>query len=135
MEITRESDYAIRCIMYLSGKCKDITMIDEIAREMEVPRSFLAKIVQKLVRASLIKSFRGVKGGFQLAKSPAQISLLDVVEAIEGGVTMNTCALDPSLCSRSETCPVHPVWLEIRKDVRKILKKYDFDKMKKKSSK
>ena len=129
MEITRETDYAIRCILYLSGKPGEIHMIDVIAREMEIPKSFLAKILQKLARASLVKSFRGVKGGFQLARLPEEISLLDVMEAIEGEVSMNACALDQTVCSRSETCPVHPAWVEIRKDVRKILKKYNFARL------
>ncbi len=132
MEITRETDYAIRCVLYLCGKKEEITMIDEIAREMEVPRSFLAKILQKLARASLVKSFRGVKGGFQLARPPAGISLLDVVEAIEGEVTMNLCVLDQALCGRSDACPVHPVWVDIRKDFRKVLGKYNFEKLRNK---
>ena len=126
MEITRETDYAIRCILYLSAKSGEINMIDAIAREMQIPKSFLAKILQKLARASLVKSFRGVKGGFQLARLPAEISLLDVLEAIEGEVSMNACALDRTLCDRSKICPVHPAWVDIRKDVRKILGKYNF---------
>jgi Rrf2 family protein len=126
MEITRETDYAIRCILYLAARPAEVSMIEEIAREMEIPKSFLAKILQKLVRASLVNSFRGVKGGFQLALRPAKISLLDVVEAIEGEVAMNICALDNTLCGRSKTCPVHPIWVHIRNDFRKILKKYNF---------
>ncbi len=129
MEITRETDYAIRCILYLSGKPGDINMIDVIAGEMQIPKSFLAKILQKLARASLVKSFRGVKGGFQLARLPEEISLLDVLVAIEGEVSMNACAVDQTLCGRSKTCPVHPVWVDIRKDVTKILKKYNFARL------
>ena len=116
--------------MYLSGKPGEINMIDVIAREMQIPKSFLAKILQKLARASLVKSFRGVKGGFQLARLPEEISLLDVLEAIEGEVSMNMCVLDQTLCDRSKTCPVHPVWSEIRKDFRKILEKYNFGRLK-----
>ena len=130
MEITRETDYAIRCILYLSHKQGEINMVEDIAREMQIPKSFLAKIVQKLARASLVKSFRGVKGGFQLARLPEEISLLDVMEAIEGDVSINVCALDQTLCGRSKTCSVHPVWVEIRKDFRKILKKYNFARLK-----
>lgn len=126
MEITRETDYAIRCILYLSGDPGEINMIDVIAREMQIPKSFLAKILQKLARASLVKSFRGVKGGFQLARLPGKISLLDVIEAIEGEFSMNICALDQTRCDRSKTCSVHPVWVRISKDFRKILKKYNF---------
>jgi|SRR5208283_2639808 len=131
MVITREADYAIRCILYLSENEGKISMVEGIAREMHIPRSFLAKILQKLARASLVKSFRGVKGGFQLTKDPSEISLLDVVEAIEGEVAMNVCALDEKLCSRSVACPVHPSWLEIKKDIKKMLKKYNFARWKK----
>lgn len=130
MEITRESDYAIRCVSYLAGQADKISMIDEIAREMEIPRSFLAKILQKLVRASLVRSFRGIKGGFQLAKNPKDISLLDVVEASEGEIALNVCVLDRTLCGRGGNCPVHPVWVEVRRDFRNALKKHTFDGMK-----
>lgn len=130
MVITREADYAIRCVLYLSENEGQISMVEGIAREMHIPRSFLAKILQKLTRASLVKSFRGVKGGFQLAKHPSEITLLDVVEAVEGEVAMNKCALDRDLCDRSSECPIHPVWVEIKKDVRKMLKKYNFARWK-----
>jgi Rrf2 family protein len=130
MVITREADYAIRCVLYLSENAGKICMVEGIAKEMHIPRSFLAKILQKLARASLVKSFRGVKGGFQLAKHPSEISLLDVVEAIEGEVAMNVCALDRKLCDRSASCPVHPAWVEVKKDFRKMLKKYNFARWK-----
>ena len=133
MVITREADYAIRCILYLSNNDGQISMVEGIAQEMNIPRSFLAKILQKLVRASLVKSFRGVKGGFKLAKAPSEISLLDVVEAIEGQVAMNLCALDKPLCDRSDFCPIHPVWVDIKKDVRKMLRKYNFGRWRSKS--
>jgi Rrf2 family protein len=130
MEITRETDYALRCILYLSERQGQISMIDVIATEMQIPKSFLAKILQKLARADLVKSFRGVKGGFQLARAPQEITLLDVVEAIEGEVEMNVCASDRTRCIRSSDCPVHPAWVEIRNDFRNILKKYNFVRLK-----
>ncbi|MFZ5998150.1 MAG: RrF2 family transcriptional regulator [Nitrospirota bacterium] len=131
MEITREADYAIRCVFYLSSRPNDVTMIDEIAREMSIPKSFLAKILQKLAKAGIVNSFRGVKGGFQLARAPKDITLLDVVEAIEGPVGMNICVLDKGQCDLSSTCCIHPVWVEIRKDFRKLLGKRDFASLRK----
>src|SRR5512135_1502464 len=98
MQITRETDYAIRCVYYLAGKKSGVTMVDEISKEMNIPKSFLAKILQKLAKASLVKSYRGVKGGFELSRAPEEISLLGVIEAIQGPVAMNICALDSSLC-------------------------------------
>ncbi|MEW5743869.1 MAG: Rrf2 family transcriptional regulator [Nitrospirota bacterium] len=129
MEITRESDYAIRCVLYLSGKPGDIVMVDEIAREMEIPKSFLAKILQKLNKSGLVKSYRGIKGGFQLARSPREVTLLDVVEAVEGPVALNSCVIDKSVCGRSSTCGVHHVWADVRADFREILKKYTFERL------
>lgn len=130
MQITRETDYAVRCVFYLAGKTDGVTMIDEISREMCVPKSFLAKILQKLSRQDIVKSFRGVKGGFQLARKPGGITLLDVIEAVQGPVAMNICALDKKLCGLSGTCAIHPVWIEIRRKVEGILKSKNFAKLK-----
>jgi Rrf2 family protein len=128
MEITRETDYAIRCVLHLSESPNDVIMVDEIAKARAIPKSFLSKILQKLARANIVKSYRGVKGGFQIAKSPKQISLFDVIEAIEGPVAMNRCAVNKKFCSLSNDCTVHPVWVQLRKDVEKKLKKIDFAK-------
>jgi Rrf2 family protein len=129
MQITRETDYAIRCVDYLSDKWGAVTMVDEIAKGKCVPKSFLAKILQKLTKASIVKSYRGVKGGFELARSPKDITLLDVIEAIQGPVAMNVCALDETMCGFSSSCAIHPVWIEIRREVEKILKKNTFAKL------
>lgn len=126
MEITRETDYAIRCVLYLSERPDDVVMVEEIAKAKSIPRSFLSKILQKLVKANIVKSFRGVNGGFQIAKSPKAISLLDVIEAIEGVIAMNICAVDRNSCGLSHSCSVHPIWIELREEVEKKLKKINF---------
>lgn len=126
MQITRETDYAIRCVYYLSGKKGGVTMVEEISKEMKIPNSFLAKILQKLGKASLVKSRRGVKGGFELTRAPQEISLLEVIEAVQGPVAMNICALDEALCGFSSTCTIHPVWVEVRREVEKILRGKNF---------
>jgi Rrf2 family protein len=93
---------------------------------MDMPKSFLAKILQKLARANIVKSYRGVKGGFRLARKPKEINLLEVIEAIQGPVVMNICALDKKMCRFSGTCTIHPVWIEVRKQVEKLLRKRSF---------
>lgn len=129
MQITREADYAIRCVLYLSEPQGRVIMVDEIAKAKKIPKSFLAKILQKLAKVGIVKSFRGVKGGFQLAKKPKSISLLDVIEAIDGTVAMNRCAIDKRMCSLSNECSVHPVWVELRKEVEARLRETDFNKL------
>lgn len=127
--ITRKTDYAIRCVLHLAESEKKVVMINEIADEREIPKSFLAKIMQKLAKAGIVGSLRGVKGGFMLAKKASEISLLDIVEIMEGSVAMNICAVDKRKCDFSSTCSVHPVWVELRKDVEDRLKKWSFAKL------
>ena len=127
MEITRQTDYAIRCVLYLSGKQAEPTVVDEIAQEMNIPKSFLSKIVQKLSRADILASFRGVKGGFKLARKPAEISLLDVITAMQDCAASNKCAVDKATCNLSCTCIVHPVWVELRKQTEAYLRKINFE--------
>ncbi len=129
MQITRQTDYALRCVYYLAGRNGEVVMIEGISREMSIPRSFLAKILQKLVKAGIAESHRGVKGGFTLARSPREVSIYDVMLAIEGPVTMNICAVDKKLCERSAQCSIHPVWVRMRKEMEKMLRKENFAKL------
>ncbi len=129
MQITRETDYAIRSVLYLSQNKENIKMIDEIAKAEDIPKTFLAKILQKLSKAKIVKSYRGIKGGFGLAKNPKKITLFDVVVAIEGSVAMNICAIDKGLCKFSDACSVHPVWQKLKKHTERFLKRYNFEKL------
>lgn len=126
LSIKRETDYAIRCVYYLSGKPGEVTMVDEIAREMCIPKSFLAKILQKLAKAHVVKSHVGVRGGFFLAREACDITLYDVIVAVEGPVAMNRCTVKKKECALSSKCAVHPVWVTVRRDVEKILKESNF---------
>lgn len=127
--ITRKTDYAVRCVLYLAESQKEVVMVSEIAKEMKIPKSFLSKIMQKLAKAGIVKSLRGAKGGFRLAKKPTEISLLDVVETMEGSVAMNICAIDQKKCSLSSKCSVHPVWVEARENLETRLRKWNFAKL------
>lgn len=129
MQITRQTDYAIRCVLYLAEHPDEVKVVDEIARSKSIPKVFLAKILQKLSKAGIVRSYRGVKGGFELAKRPKDITLLDVIEAIEGPVAMNICAIDKRLCNRSNQCSVHPVWVKLRQDTERKLRKYSIDRL------
>jgi Rrf2 family protein len=129
MEITRETDYAVRCVFYLTKKGLAVTMAEEIAQAMMIPKSFLSKILQKLVKARIVRSYRGVKGGFRLAHDPKEISLLTVIEAIQGPVYMNRCAIDDRFCPRSEHCTIHPIWSIIGSCVADRLREYTFEQL------
>ena len=132
MYITRKADYAIRCVLHLSRNLEAVTSVEEISKAMFVPKTFLAKILQSLMKAGIVSSVRGVKGGFQLAKRPKDINLLDVIEAIQGPSAPNLCAVDKRMCQLSGICTVHPVWMKIREMVEKELKKKNFAELSKK---
>ena len=94
---------------------------------MMVPKSFLAKIFQLLAKAGIVSSTRGVKGGFQLTRSPKDISLRDVIEAIQGPYLINVCAVDGEQCGLSDNCSVHPIWVELNQLIRDRLDIETFD--------
>ncbi|MEK6255764.1 MAG: Rrf2 family transcriptional regulator [Chloroflexota bacterium] len=126
MQITRQADYAVRAVSYLASLeqgTKATTRI--IAEKQNIPLSFLAKIIAQLTVVGLLQTTRGVHGGVSLAHRPADISLLDVVEAIDGPVLVNACVNDDYECS-VENCAIRPIWGEAQADLVRHLKKANF---------
>lgn len=122
MELTRRAEYAIRGMLYLASQTDGHpAMLGEIVRAVEAPRPFMAKILQELAIKGLVKSFRGVGGGFVIARPPAQITLCEIVEAIEGPIMPNQCLMGEGACSFQTTCTVHPVWRRLQTVTRGIL--------------
>ena len=122
MELTRKGDYAIRGIVYLASQPPNkISLLSEIAAAVDVPQTFLAKIFQQFSKTGIVKSFRGTGGGFLLASPPEEITLLQVVEAVEGPILPNRCVLKAGECERDVSCTVHPVWHQVQQKVRGIL--------------
>jgi Rrf2 family protein len=132
MHITREGDYGIRSVLYLARQpFKKVSFVNEISEDYKIPRSFLAKILQKLVKAKIVRSYRGVKGGFSLARHPKEISVLDVLEAVEGKLYVNICLMDKKKCGFSKHCPVQQVWGTVQIRVVDALKKSTFEELSK----
>ncbi len=129
MLVTRETDYAVRTVLYLARNRDRMASVTEVAHAMQIPKSFLAKILQRLVRSHILASMRGVKGGFMLAVKPSEITLLDIMESVQGPAGINVCAIDSRRCRLSNTCSVHPVWVQIRKEVERRLKKQTIAKL------
>lgn len=122
MQITRASDYAVRVMIHLAGLPPGSTVRQsELSRATEVTGHFLSKVLQQLVRSRLIRSQRGSGGGYALAVPAASVSLLDVVEAIEGPVRLNQCLTEVPSCDRKSWCPAHRVWAEAQAAVVNVL--------------
>lgn len=115
MRITRRADYAIRTLLDVASQDgKAVALTHEIAARQGVPAPFLSKIVVALTRAGLLRSYRGARGGVALGRPAADISILHVVEAVDGPLAVNRCVLWPEECERSRDCPIHPVWCQAR---------------------
>lgn len=118
MQITRQADYAVRAVLYLAEMGPDHRApTSQIADEKQIPPSFLAKIVSQLSVAGLLQTSRGARGGVTLAKPASEISLLDVVEAIDGPIMLNECVGDHSACSFGSSCAMKPVWCDAQKEL------------------
>jgi Rrf2 family protein len=134
MQITRQADYAVRAVLYLARNTEQRIATNMIAEEQRIPPSFLAKIVSQLSIAGLLQTSRGARGGVVLAREPKEISLLEVIEAIDGPIQLNECVGENSTCSFDGECPLHPVWNEIHEQLVTRLKTTNFADMAKKES-
>ncbi|MBE0409284.1 MAG: Rrf2 family transcriptional regulator [Anaerolineales bacterium] len=127
MQITRQADYAMRAVLHLAKLGMDRrAATSQIAEDEHIPPSFLAKIVSQLSVAGLLHTSRGARGGVSLARSPENISLLEVVEAIDGPILLNECVLDSSLCFFGQNCPIHPIFCEAQSELVERLEKTTF---------
>src|ERR1035437_927341 len=124
MQITRQADYAIRAVRYLAKQGpNERAATSTVAQEMRIPPSFLAKIISQLSIAGLIHTSRGARGGVSMARSPGEVSVLEVVEAIDGPISLNDCTGDPSTCPFGEDCPLRSLWCETQSELIDRLRK------------
>ena len=118
MQITRQADYAVRAVLYLTRLGNgQRAATSQIAENQHIPPSFLAKIISQLSIAGLLHTSRGARGGVTLARAPEKITLLQVVEAIDGPIRLNECVHEDGMCAFSEDCPLEPIWKDAQKDL------------------
>jgi Rrf2 family protein len=128
MQITRQADYAVRAVLYLAKLgSENRAATSQIAQEQEIPPSFLAKIVSQLSVAGLLQTSRGARGGVSLSRSPAEISLLEIVEAIDGPILLNECVAWTGACSHDKDCPIQAIWCDVQQDLVQRLRTTTFD--------
>lgn len=129
MQITRQADYALRAMLYLARlEPNQRAATSQIAEEKNIPPSFLAKIISQLAIAGLIHTSRGARGGVSLARAPEDISVLEVVEAIDGPIGLNDCTHDAADCPFGEDCPLRVLWCSAQEDLVEKLRQTTFAK-------
>jgi Rrf2 family protein len=127
MQITRQADYAVRAVLYLAHlDDSERAATSTVAKEQHIPPSFLAKIISQLSIAGLLHTSRGARGGVTLAREPKDITLLEVVEAIDGPIQLNECVGNDGICSLSHECPLQSVWCEAQEKLVTQLKSTNF---------
>ena len=127
MQITRQADYAVRAILHLARAGNtERAATSTIAKEQNIPPSFLAKIISQLSIAGLLHTARGARGGVTLARQPGEITLLEVVEAIDGPIQLNECVQNMGVCSFEDNCPVRAVWCDTQTELVRRLKSTNF---------
>jgi len=122
MQLTRAADYGVRVMVLLAGSpAGERASLPEIVKATGAPDSFLSKVLQELTRAHLITSRRGPAGGFEISAMGRRASMRDVVEAIDGPVSLNVCVSERRSCPRKDWCPAHPVWVKAQETLLGVL--------------
>lgn len=120
---------AIRASLYVaaSGNGQNFVPIREISGELGISFHFLTKILQSLTQQNIMTSFRGPRGGISLARPPSEISLYDIVIAIDGPQLFQSCILGLDHCGEAEPCPLHNQWIHIRQQISDMLQGIKLD--------
>jgi Rrf2 family iron-sulfur cluster assembly transcriptional regulator len=119
-----EEDYALRAIIFLSCQPKGkVNFVSDIAENQRIPVNFLFKILRKLVKKGIVKSFRGPHGGYVLDRDPAQITFLEVIETIDGPLVVNRCLNTAAIsrCVLEDSCKMMSAWERIQLNIKEEL--------------
>ena len=112
LRLSKKADYALMAMKHLvvHGD-RGSSSAREIAEQYDIPIELMAKVLQRLVRRGLLASHQGTRGGYQLLRSPSQMTVADVIQAIDGPVTVTACVTDDGRCEQFAKCNVRdPLW-------------------------
>jgi Rrf2 family protein len=112
MQIPRKIEYALRAMIHLADNPGGVARGSVIARQEQIPKYYLEKVIRDLMRRGLVRARRGPGGGYQLARPPETVSFRDVIEAVEGPITLNVCVDGSSVCNLQPACRMFRVWEE-----------------------
>lgn len=131
---SKKCEYGLQAILFMAASEKDcVCPAEEISKKLKIPKEFISKILQSLTESGIIESKKGKSGGFKLAKHPSKIKLIDIVDAIDGLESFNSCVLGFPNCSKDNPCPVHDQWGELRTKAYDMLSSETLDKFREKT--
>ena len=126
--IGRHTDYAARLVLHLASLAENTQVtIAEIAEERMLPLAFVRRLIGPLSSAGILTTVVGAKGGIRLGRPASEISLLDLVNAMEGGITLNHCVGNEHTCPLSNRCPVQSAWAGATRSLEENLASVTFE--------
>ena len=121
MKISTKGRYGLRILIDLATHDPEKPrLLKDIAQSQQVSEKYLSRLVLDLRRAKMIRSVRGSKGGFYLARSPETITLLEILETMEGPISVVDCVHSPAKCRRHELCPSRDIWVQLNNGIREL---------------
>ncbi|PMQ02170.1 MAG: Rrf2 family transcriptional regulator [Dictyoglomus sp. NZ13-RE01] len=125
MKLSTRSRYGLRALIYLANnQDKSPISVRTIAQNEEIPLRYLERIMRILAKRGFVKAEVGAEGGYRLAKLPEEIKILDVIEALEGRISLVLCLENNTKCKRAEICLSRPLWKEVNDALKNVLDKY-----------
>ncbi len=119
MRLAPAAEFAIRGVLVLAEHYGEGPVnLDKICRIRDLSKQYMTKIFASLNRAGITQAIRGKHGGYVLNREPKDVTLLEIIEAVEGPIQMNFCMQEPPHCKQKPGCPVHPVWEDIQNYIR-----------------
>ena len=124
MKISTKGRYGLRILMDLAlHQSEKPRLIRDIAKSQQISEKYISRLVIALRKAGMIRSVRGVNGGFHIAMKPEEITLLDVIEVMEGPLSIVDCVSAPKKCVHSKDCAPREVWCKLNDDIRALMRK------------
>lgn len=127
MKISTKGRYGLRILIDIATHDPDKPrMVRDIAESQQISEKYISRLIIDLRRARLVRSVRGVKGGFFLARSPNEITLLDILETMEGTISIVDCVMAPEKCPRNNICGVRGIWQRLNDGIREQMRGITF---------
>lgn len=122
--IRRNTDYALRLTIALAAQydAGRVLSARALSQDNNVPYTLACKLLQKYQHAGFVKSVMGPRGGFALAQRPSEITLLELIETIQGNLSVNQCLTGSLTCSLREQCPLHPKLADMQEEIQRFLR-------------
>lgn len=127
--LTKKGGYAVGAVLDIARHHPQLRTTRQITETMDLPRDFISQILASLVRYGVLRSAAGPAGGYTLQRPPAEVTVLDVIEIIEGPITLEECVLGGGACDWSRLCSLHDIWSNAQREFQRQLATTSFESL------